>query len=189
MAIADVSGKMVQELISLDRRVAVVTGGARGIGFAICKRLVEAGAKVLVADLSEDVAKTAADRICEQRGQAVGVATDATDSRALVALANRATSEFGRLDIWVNNAGIYPFQEALEMTDEQWSKVMDLNLSGTFYRSRAAATRMREAGCAGVIINLSSTAGYEATGPAQAHYIASKYGVRGLTKSLASRVW
>ena len=185
MAIADVSGKTLQELISLDGRVAVVTGGARGIGFAICKRLAEAGAKVLVADLSEDAAKTAADRVCEQGGQAVGVVTDATDSQALADLADRAMSEYGRLDIWVNNAGIFPFQEALRMTDEQWSRVMDLNLSGTFYGSRAAATRMREVGSAGVIINLASTAAYEAMGPAQCHYVASKYGVRGLTKSLA----
>ena len=185
MAIADFSENTLQELISLEGRAAVVTGGARGLGLAICSRLSEAGALVVVADLDGGAAEKAASRISENGGNALGVEVDATDSGSLSELADRTVSEYGRLDIWVNNAGVYPFQDPLEMSDEDWKKVVDLNLSGSFYGSREAAKRMREAGNGGVIINLSSTAGYKAEGPSLAHYVSTKHGVRGLTKSLA----
>ena len=185
MAIADVSSKSIAELISLKGRVAVVTGGSRGLGFAICKRLAEAGAAVFVTARNEEGAKAAAEEIQNLGGQAIGVSADATDSQALGALADRSISEFGRLDIWVNNAGVSKFQPLWEVTDDKWSETMDANLSSAFYGSREAAKRMRDAGNGGVIINLSSTQGFRSGGPMLTHYISAKHGVRGLTKSLA----
>ncbi len=185
MAIADVSSKSISELISLKGRVAVVTGGSRGLGFAICKRLAEAGAAVFVTARNQEGAKAAAEEIQNLGGKAIGVSADATDSKALSEVTDRAMSEFGRLDIWVNNAGVYKFQSILDMTDEQWSETLDLNLASAFKGSREAAKRMREAGNGGVIINLSSTQGFRSGGPMLSHYVAAKHGVRGLTKGLA----
>jgi NAD(P)-dependent dehydrogenase (short-subunit alcohol dehydrogenase family) len=169
MAIADVSSKSIQELISLNGRVAVVTGGSRGLGFAICKRLAQAGAAVFVTARNEEGAKAAAEEIEKLGGK----------------VADRAVSELGRLDIWVNNAGVSKFQPLWDVTDERWLETINANLSSAFYGSREAAQRMREAGNGGVIINLSSTQGFRSGGPMLSHYISAKHGVRGLTKSLA----
>src|SRR5205823_11318753 len=87
--------------------------------------------------------------------------------------------------IWVNNAGIYPTTRLLDMTGHDWDTVLDVNLRGTFMGAREAGRRMAAGGRGGVIINLSSTAGYRADLPGLAHYVAAKHGVRGLTKSLA----
>lgn len=111
----------------------------------------------------------------------VDVADEASDD----ALADRAVAELGGIHIWVNNAGIYPSTPFLEMGPADWDKVLDINLRGTYLGARAAASAMSDAGGAGVIINLASTAGYKAAGPGVAHYVASKHAVRGLTKSLA----
>jgi NAD(P)-dependent dehydrogenase (short-subunit alcohol dehydrogenase family) len=185
MAIPDVSGKSIAELISLKGRNAVVTGGARGIGLAICERFAEAGANVLIGDLDEVLAREAAERIAQQHGvKMVAVLLDVADSSSIGAAAMQAVRELGGIDIWVNNAGVYPFSPTLEMSDEMWDKVLDINLRGTFIGCREAARQMVQAGKGGVIINLASTAGYQG-GAAVSHYVSSKHAVRGLTKSLA----
>jgi NAD(P)-dependent dehydrogenase (short-subunit alcohol dehydrogenase family) len=185
MAIPDVSGKSIAELISLKGRNAVVTGGARGIGRAICERFAEAGANVLIGDLNAGQAREAAESIAQQRGvKTIAALLDVADSSSIEAVATRAVSELGNIDIWVNNAGIYPFRPVLEMTDAMWDNVLDINLRGTFIGCREAARHMVQAGKGGVIINLASTAGYQG-GAAVAHYVSSKHAVRGLTKSLA----
>ena len=98
-------------------------------------------------------------------------------------------NEFGAIDIWVNNAGMYPNTPLLEITDEHWDRVVNLNLRGTFIGAREAAKRMVETGTAGVIVNISSTGAFNASsGANSAHYIASKHGVAGLTKSLATEL-
>lgn len=179
MPIADLTDTPISELVSLAGQTAVVTGGARGIGRGIGRRFVEAGATVYVADLDEAAAKETADQL---GGGAVGVHLDATDSAGCTELARRCVEETGTLDVWVNNAGIYPFDE-MPMTDQEWSKVVAVNLDGVFFGARAAAEHMGDSG--GVIINLSSTAGYGAESPGLAHYVSTKHAVRGLTKSLA----
>jgi NAD(P)-dependent dehydrogenase (short-subunit alcohol dehydrogenase family) len=185
MAIADVSEKSIAELLSLQERNAVVTGGARGIGLAICQRLAEAGANIVVADVREDLGKEAAEHLAQRWGvKALFCATDVTDGASIARLADTAVQELGGIDIWVNNAGIYPMSPLLEMPDEQWDLVLDINLRGTFIGAREAARRMIAAHQGGVIINLASTAGYQGA-PGVEHYVASKHGVRGLTKSLA----
>jgi NAD(P)-dependent dehydrogenase (short-subunit alcohol dehydrogenase family) len=181
-AIRDVSGLPLAELVSLTGRVAVVTGGALGIGRGCCARLAEAGATVLVADLDEPAAAAAAAAI---GAGALPAGLDVRDSASVRALAERAVGDHGRLDIWVNNAGVYPTAPLLELADADWDGVLDLNLRGAFLGAREAARAMIAAGGGGVIVNIASTAAYRAEAPGVAHYVASKFGLRGLTQSLA----
>ena len=131
MQVPDVSGRSIAQLISLEGRAAVVTGGARGIGLAIVRRLAEAGESVLVADVDRAGAERAAETVARESGQRVaGAELDVTDGASIAAAADWAVGELGGLDIWVNNAGIYPSTPLLEMTDRDWDKVLDVNLRG-----------------------------------------------------------
>lgn len=183
MVIAEVSAKSLSDLISLQGKVAVITGGTKGIGYAVAKRLAEAGATVLMAGRDQQSADEAAATITDSK--AIGVQVDASDAASLTALCDRAVNEFERLDIWVNNAGIYPFKPTLEVTDDEWRQVIDLDLSGVFFASREAARRMLASGQGGVIINISSLAGSRGDANTAA-YVAAKHGVEGLTKSLSA---
>jgi NAD(P)-dependent dehydrogenase (short-subunit alcohol dehydrogenase family) len=167
------------ELLSLSGRVAVVTGGGRGIGAATVRRLAEAGAAVIAADLDEGAAKDVA---ASSRGTVVAAAVDITDSGALGALADRAVAELGSLDVWVNNAGIYPTTgPAIDAADDFIDRMLQVNVRSTFAGAREAARRM---GGSGVIVNVASTAGFRAA-PGISAYVASKHAVVGLTKNLA----
>jgi NAD(P)-dependent dehydrogenase (short-subunit alcohol dehydrogenase family) len=186
MAIADVTDKSIAELVSLSGRVAVVTGGAQGLGKAMVRRLAEAGASVLIGDLKIAQARKAATEFSERYGtRVVATELDVTDTASIVAAAELAISELGGLDIWVNNAGLYPNVSLLEMTDAVWNDVMDVNLRGVFASCREAARRMIAAGTSGVLINVVSTAGFRGVAPGVAAYVASKHGVRGLNRQLA----
>jgi NAD(P)-dependent dehydrogenase (short-subunit alcohol dehydrogenase family) len=186
VVVPDVSSKSIAELISLKGKKAVVTGGARGIGYAIVNRFAEAGADVVVADIDESFATQAARTVARDWEKTVVPArADMTDGQSVQHLAELAFDTLGAIDIWVNNAGIYPSKPLLQMSDTDWDKVLDINLRGTFIGAREAARRMVSAGKGGVIINLASTAGFRAAGPGVAHYVASKHGVRGLTRALA----
>lgn len=155
----------------------MVTGGARGIGAAACRRLAEAGASVLVADLDLPAAEATAAGI-----GARPFVLDVTDTASVAAAADRAVAELGGLDIWVDNPGIYPpTGPALEATDDFVARMLTVNVLGTFAGAREAAKRMSGGG---VIVNLASTAGFKAA-PGISAYIASKHAVVGLTKSLA----
>lgn len=185
-AIKDVSSRALAELVSLEGRCAVVTGGARGIGFAVGDRLAEAGAYVILADLDEKTVEEAADELAEKHdAKVIGVRADVSDAGEVRDLADRAMAEFGGLDVWVNNAGIYPNQPVLELTDEMWRRVMAVNLDGAFVGCREAARRMVEVGRGGVIVNITSTASFRSHGAGLAHYVASKHALHGLTKSMA----
>lgn len=186
VAVPDVSQRSIRELISLKDRRAVVTGGAKGIGLAISKRLAEAGAAVTIGDIDTPAAEAAAKLFSKElEVKMFGHRLDVTDSASVKTLVNFAVEGMGGIDIWVNNAGIYPTKLVVDMTDQDWDKVLDVNLRGTFIGAREAAKQMIAGGKGGVIINLASTAGFQAGGPGLAHYVASKHGVRGLTKSLA----
>jgi NAD(P)-dependent dehydrogenase (short-subunit alcohol dehydrogenase family) len=186
MTIADVSNKPIAELVSLTGRRAVVTGGARGLGKAMGRRLAEAGAAVLLADLDEELARAAASELSQAYGvRVLATALDVADSASVSAAADAAVEQLGGIDIWVNNAGVFPTAPLLEMTDELWDRVLDINLRGSFVGAREAARRMTAAGQGGVIINVASTAGFKGVGPGLAAYVSSKHGVRGLTRQLA----
>lgn len=186
MTIADVSSHSIEELISLHGRSAVVTGAAQGLGRAIANRLAEAGASVLIGDLKLEQAGEAAAELSVRHGVPVkATALDVTDSAAVKAMAELAVSEFGGIDIWVNNAGVYPNISLFEMTDETWDHVMAVNLRGLFAGSREAALKMKDAGRGGVIINVVSTAGFKGVAPGVSAYVASKHGVRGMVRQMA----
>lgn len=185
-AIPDVSELPLSSLQSLAGRVAVVTGGARGIGEAISLRLAEAGANVCVLDRDGEKAATTAGEISERHGvECTSAAVDVLDRSMVAAAADAATEKWGRLDIWVNNAGIYPAARLIEMTDEEWDQTLDVNLKGTFIGAQEAAQRMVAAGQPGVIVNMASISGLRSSRGLRGHYVASKHGVIGLTKSLA----
>lgn len=186
MAIADVSQVALGDLISLKGRCAVVTGGAQGLGKAMARRLAEAGASVLIGDLRIEQAQVAAAELSERYGgKVIATRLDVTDTQSIEAAAELASSALGAIDIWVNNAGLYPNVGLLEMTDETWDQVMAVNLRGVFASCRAAARRMIDAGHGGVLINVVSTAGFTGVAPGVSAYVASKHGVRGLVRQLA----
>lgn len=180
---SDLSPPALAALLSLAGRVAVVTGGARGIGGACCNRLAEAGARIVVADVDEPAAAEAASAI--GRG-AIAEGVDVSDASSVRGLVERVVRGLGRVDVWVNAAGIYPATPLLELGDEEWDRVLAVNLRGSFIGAREAARAMVATGSGGgVVVNIASTAAYRVDGDGVAHYVASKFGIRGLTQSLA----
>jgi 2-deoxy-D-gluconate 3-dehydrogenase len=174
----------IAQLFDLTGKVAIVTGGAMGIGQGIALRLAEAGAAVMITDINLEAANNTVNQIRSKGGKAEAIKADASsvaDARRTVQETVRA---FGRLDILVNNAGIYPFAPALQMTEEHWDKVLDINLKGLFFYSQAAAQEMMNEGHDGKIINIASIDALYPTGNL-VHYDASKGGVVMVTKALA----
>lgn len=186
MAICDVSERSIEELVSLSGRTALVTGGAQGLGRAIVSRLAEAGAKVAIADLDQGRGRSAAREIAARHGvEAMAVAMDVRDVGSIENAAARAEKELGPLDIWVNNAGIFPFSPVMELEPEELDRVLDVNLRGTMAGCAVAAVKMAATERPGVIVNICSVSGFIARSPGVAAYVSSKHGVRGLTRQLA----
>ncbi|WP_405622447.1 SDR family NAD(P)-dependent oxidoreductase [Streptomyces sp. NBC_00076] len=186
VSVPDVSSRSLAELVSLTGRRAVVTGAGRGLGRAIAERLVEAGADVLVADIEHGLAAAVAmDLNARRPGCAAAAHVDVTDTVSVAGAADLAVREFGGIDIWVNNAGVFPSVPALEMSEKTWDEVFAVNTRGVFLGSREAARRIRAAGSGGVIVNVVSTAGFRGTAPGLAAYVGSKHAARGITRQLA----
>jgi NAD(P)-dependent dehydrogenase (short-subunit alcohol dehydrogenase family) len=185
MTVPDFTDRSIAELVSLEGRVAVVTGGARGTGAGIVRRLAEAGAAVVVADGDGAAAELTARDVAARSHVAVGAELRVDDEASVAEVADLAERELGGLHVWVNNAGIYPDAPVLDMTVGQWDEVLGFNLKGAFLGAREAARRMVRAGSSGVIVNVGSTSGYRASAPGTAHYVSSKFGMRGLTQALA----
>ncbi|WP_082541280.1 SDR family NAD(P)-dependent oxidoreductase [Microbacterium sp. Root166] len=180
---ADVSARPLTDLLSLSGRRAVVTGGAQGLGRAIAERLAEAGAAVAIADLDVQKASDAAAAVASAHGTpAMGVRMDVSDSASVREGTDAVVAELGGVDIWVNNAGVFPSAPVLEMSDEQWDHVFAVNARGVRNGAREAARRMDDGG---VVINVVSTAGFRGTAPGLSAYVASKHAVRGMTKQMA----
>jgi NAD(P)-dependent dehydrogenase (short-subunit alcohol dehydrogenase family) len=186
MAVRDVSTGTLADLISLKGRNAVVTGAAWGLGKAAARRLAEAGASVLIADIDAEAAATTAAELGASSGSRV-IAThmDASDSASILAAAELAAQKFGSIDIWVNNAGIPSSVPLFELSEDEFDQVIAINLKGTFVGAREAARRMVAAGRGGVIVNVASLAGVLGISPRQAAYVSSKHGVVGLTRQMA----
>jgi 3-oxoacyl-[acyl-carrier protein] reductase len=166
----------------LKDKVAVVTGGAAGIGEAIALFLCEQGAKVAVLDRDGVGASNTATRC----GDALPVQADMRDRASLENAVARTIERFGRIDILVNNAGIYPRQSFLEMTEEQWDEMQDVNLKGTFRMCQLVVPHMIRQG-GGKIINISSVTFFLGV-RLLSHYVAAKGGVIGLTRVLAKEL-
>jgi NAD(P)-dependent dehydrogenase (short-subunit alcohol dehydrogenase family) len=182
VAVPDVSDRTLAELISLRGRRGVVTGAGRGLGAQIVRRLTEAGAAVVAGDLDGEAAEAVAQAAAAAGGRAIGCALDVADTESLAAAADLAVAEFGGLDIWVNNAGIFPTTgPAVDADDAFVDRMLHVNVRGTYAGAREAARRMSEGG---VIVNLTSTAGFKASAGISA-YVATKHAVVGITKALA----
>jgi len=171
----------------LQDKVALVTGGSRGIGEAIVKRFAEQGASVAFTYRSSEEQAIAVVKECQEMGvEAVGMKSDAASYEQAEALIKEVLDRFGKLDILVNNAGITQDNLMLRMTEEQWDRVIHVNLKSVFNLSKNALRPMMK-NRGGVIINMSSIVGV--TGNAgQANYAASKAGILGFTKSLAKEM-
>jgi len=166
--------------IDLKDRVAVVTGGAQGIGFAIARRLVESGARVSLWDMNADLLAKAE---AELGAAASGITVNVTNYEAVAVAVAQVERELGRLDIVVNSAGIAGKNAPLEEYElEEWHKVIDIDLNGTFYVNRAVLPGMKARNY-GRIVNIASIAGKEGN-PNAAAYAAAKAGVIGMTKAV-----
>jgi NAD(P)-dependent dehydrogenase (short-subunit alcohol dehydrogenase family) len=175
---------MQTDLFSLSNRVAIVTGSARGLGQALAEGLARQGARVVVCDLNQEGARATADRIRAAGGEAVSTCVDVADAESCNALVCFAAEQFGRVDVLVNNAGIDIAEPAGEVTEEVWSKILDVNLKGVLNASQSAIRQMRAQGGGGSIINISSIAGLVAI-PGLTAYSAAKGGVLLLTRVMA----
>jgi len=164
----------------VDGKVALVSGGARGMGASHSRLLVEEGASVVIADLLDEDGAALAE---ELGPRATFVHLDVTAPDQWDRAVAHATTTFGSLDILVNNAGIANGAALTEFTDEMWSKIIAINLSGVFYGMRAAVPALARSGH-GSIVNISSVEGLQGS-PGLHGYVAAKFGVRGLTKSAA----
>ncbi len=170
--------------MQLDGKVALVTGGARGIGLACVRELAAEGAKVLFCDVNAESGEAAADSL-RQEGLEVSFSTcDVGDKAQVDALVSEAVSRYGRLDIAVANAGIVHAAEFLDLSEDDFDRVIRVNLKGVFLTGQAAARQMAAQGQGGAIVNMSSVNAVMAI-PAITPYVVAKGGVNQLTKVMA----
>jgi len=177
----------IKELFDLKGKVAISTGGASGIGFACARRLAEAGAAVLIADLNSDTGKGKAVELTNAGYKADFVKCDVTKESDVTNMVETAVKTFGGLDIMVNNAGIYPKKDITEMNAEFWDRVMNINMKGVFFCCLKASQQMIKQGRGGSIINIASASATHPTLGFTA-YDSSKAGVRMLTRTLAAEL-
>ena len=177
----------IQELFTLTGRVAIVTGGSRGLGEEMAEGLAEAGAALMICARREQWLTPTLERFAARGFRVAGLVADVANPADVQAVVDRTLAVYGRLDILVNNAGITWGARPEEMPLDKWQKVIDVNLTGAFLFAQAAGREMlkREYGR---IINVASIAGLHAAvhGPHYAAYAASKAGLMGLTRELAA---
>ncbi len=176
--------KQLKDLLDLSGKAAIVTGGAKGIGQGIAYRLAEAGAQVLVADMDEEAAIKTASGLKEKGWTAEAFRADVSDQVQVKSMVNACKEKFGSVDILVNNAGIYPPAPVSGMTQEDFEKVLRVNLRSVFLTTKYAAEVMKGQG-SGKIINITSVDALHPSMVGLAHYDASKHGEWGFTKNSA----
>jgi len=180
--------RIIDRSFRLNNKVAIITGGAYGIGRSFCLGLSDEGAKIVIADIDQEAAKATAAEIEAKGNDAIALKTDVSRPEDTLEMARRAADHFGTIDILVNNAAIFarvkvsrvPFYE---VDLNEWDRVMEVNLKGPFLCSRAVFPYMKAQG-RGKIINISSSTFFTGS-PRFPHYVASKGGVIGLSRSLA----
>ena len=163
--------------------VAITAAAGTGIGSAVARRCLEEGASVVISDAHERRLHETAAELAEL-GKVHPIACDVTDEAQVSALIDGTVEQFGRLDVMINNAGLGGTASVLEMTDQQWNKVIDVTLNGTFRCTRAALNQFATQGGGGAVVNNASVVGWRAQA-GQAHYAAAKAGVMALTRCSA----
>jgi NAD(P)-dependent dehydrogenase (short-subunit alcohol dehydrogenase family) len=164
-------------------KVAIVTGGASGIGLGISQRLARDGAKVAICDLNAEGAEAEAAKLTAEGATAIGVKVDVADRADVERAVDEVRAAFGPVTILVNNAGVEGFKPFLDISVETWERLLSVNLTGTFHFCQVALPDMIAAGW-GRIVNISSSSTHSGQ-PLMSHYVSSKSGVIGLTKCLA----
>jgi 3-oxoacyl-[acyl-carrier protein] reductase len=178
---------LMVDFCSMEGRVAIVTGGARGIGRAIVEKLASLGANVAIADMLLDLAEKSAAEISQMTNKSIiAIKVNVSDGKSSTEMVDRALAEFGKVDILVNNAGITRDTLILRMEEADWDAVLDVNLKGAFNCSKAVIRPMMKQRY-GRIVNISSVSG-QAGQAGQTNYSASKAGLIGFTKALAREV-
>lgn len=173
------------KLLDLTGKIAIVTGGAMGIGREIVERLASAGAKVVIADFDLESANKTVEELRTKNYELYAVKTDVSSEEDVQSMVKSAVEKFGGVDILVNNAGIYPSVPLSQMTKEQFQKVIDVNLNGVMYCVKYVSEQMKTQGRGGKIINITSIDALHPSMVGLAHYDASKHGVWGFTKNVA----
>lgn len=176
--------KPLRELLNLQGKTAIVTGAAKGIGYAIAYRLAEAGAKVLIADNDVDAEVTAMTNLRVAGFQVDSVLVDVAKEEDVVHMVEICKDKFGSIDILVNNAGIYPMTRLSQMSGAEFKRVTHVNMLGAFFASKHVVDVMKANG-GGKIINITSAEVIRPLAEGLAHYSASKHALWGFTKSLA----
>jgi 2-deoxy-D-gluconate 3-dehydrogenase len=172
-------------LLDLRGKVAVVTGAAQGFGFACANRLAEAGASVVIADRRLDRLDAARERLAAADRAVIAVECDVSVEGDVERLMAAAVSSFGRLDVLVNNAGVFSNFLLEHLTPAEFHRILGVNVGGAFLCIRAAAARMREQGDGGSIVNITSIDAIHPSGSGLSHYGTSKHAIWGLTKTMA----
>ena len=172
-------------LVDLTGRVALVTGAAQGFGFAWAQRLAEAGAAVVLADRRADRLETARERLAGAGYSVAAAAADVSVEADVQALVGTAVERFGRLDVLVNNAGVFSNFLLEHLTPAEFQRILGVNVNGAFLCIRAAAAQMRAQGDGGSIVNITSIDAVHPSGSGLSHYGTSKHAIWGLTKTMA----
>jgi NAD(P)-dependent dehydrogenase (short-subunit alcohol dehydrogenase family) len=167
----------------LKNRVAIVTGAGQGIGRALALGLAREGAEVVIADINDENAASVKREIEGLGGTALAASTDVSNEDSVQTMVDKSLRQFGKLDILINNAGIFPVSSVEEMKEEDWDRVIGTNLVGAFLCSRAVAGKFLHQG-SGRIISMTSGRAFQGAKNA-AHYASSKAGIIGFSKSLA----
>jgi 2-deoxy-D-gluconate 3-dehydrogenase len=179
-------GVRLADLLDLSGSTAIVTGGAMGIGLGIARRLHEAGANIVVADLDQTAGEETAKALEAERAKsAIALRTDVADPGGVEQMVNATVEAFGGIDILVNNAGVFPMLPLKDLDLDTFRRVLDVNLTGLFLCTKAAAARMIEQGRSGRIVNITSIDALHPSMIGLAHYDASKHGAWGFTKNVA----
>ena len=175
----------LDSLLNLQGKRAIVTGGGVGIGFSIAYRLAEAGAQVLVADISQTNLDEARGKLDDKGWKVEYTLADVAKKEDIEQMCRKAVEAFGGIDVLVNNAGVYPMKPMAEMSGEEFDKVIAVNLKGTFMATKQVARQMISQAKGGKIINITSIDALHPSMIGLAAYDASKHGMWGFTKNVA----
>ena len=169
----------------LNGKIALITGAGKGIGASIARRFAAEGASLVICDQNEDLIRQTTAGLKSSGAEVLGLQVDVTDRNALKNMVQKAVEQFATIDILVNNAGIVKDVMLHKMNEEDWDRVMNVNIKGAFNTTQAVVALMREKGC-GKIINISSASRFGNVG--QTNYAASKEAIVGFTRSLAKEL-